>query len=146
MAVFVVPSHVMHHRLRSGEVDPQDSRTAIMSQRQIRLAVPVEIGHPAAFRLDGVSDQMALPHHARLLGVLEPPQPVCHPAHRNDVRRSIVIDIHRPLAAIGHEFAGHLHRAVLMPLPFAALRSRDSHTSRRRSPGRDGRLHSCRWS
>jgi len=35
-----------------------------------------------------------------------------------------VIYIHRPLAAIGHKFTDDLDRAVLMTLPFAALRSR----------------------
>src|SRR5215472_18235269 len=66
---------------------------------------------------------MTLPHHARLLGILEPPQPVGHPTNRDDVRRSVVIDIHRPLAAIRYEFAHDINHSVLMALPLAALRT-----------------------
>src|ERR1700722_3562352 len=124
MAVFIMPAPLMHPRLGSREVDPDDSRPPEVRQRQIRLAVPVEIGHPAALRLDRVRDEMLWPRRAQLLRILVPPESVPHPAQRDHVRRSIVIDVDRPLAAIRNEFANCLDCPILMPLPLPALRPR----------------------
>jgi hypothetical protein len=68
-----------------------------------------------------MGDQMSLPHRAGLLRIFEPPEPVGHPTRGDNVGCAIVIDVHRPLAAIGHKFADDLDRAVLMAFPLSAL-------------------------
>ena len=76
-----------------------------MRKDQVRDAVAVDVGHHAAFGVIAVRDQVLLPLRARLLRILEPPDPVRLPRRRHHIRRSIVIHIDRPFAAIGDELA-----------------------------------------
>ena len=94
-----------------------------MSQRQIRLPIAVYVRHPSAFGLNGVGNQMPLPHRTFFFGILIPPQAVTLPAHRHQVHRAIVIHVHCPFAAIGNKFARNLYRTVLMSLPLPASRA-----------------------
>ncbi len=104
VSILIVPADVMDAGLGTREIDPDDARPAIMSQRQIRLAIAVQVRHPTAFGVDGMSYEMTLPHHARLFGVLVPPQAVGLPANCDHIRRSVVIHVHGPFAAVGDEF------------------------------------------
>ena len=93
-----------------------------MREREVGLAVAVDVAGRAALGVVAVGDEVALPHHAGLLRILVPPQAIHHPAGGDDVRRAIVIDVEGPLAAIGDELAEDADGAVLMALPLAALR------------------------
>ncbi len=124
VAIFVVTAHMVDLRLGAGEVHPNDSRAAIMRQRQVRLTVAIEVRHPAALGFDGVGDQVALPHDSRLFRILVPKQSIRHPADRHHVRRTVVIHVHHPLAAIGHKLSDYIDGAVLVAFPLAAPRPR----------------------
>ena len=101
---------------QSGAKDTDDLKTVLGCIERTPQNYMVVDSHGVSYLLDGVGNQMALPYHAWLLGILEPPQPVGHPTHRDDIWSSIVIYIHRPLAAIGHKFTDDLDRAVSMTL------------------------------
>src|SRR5208337_935118 len=123
VAVLLLAAHVVHLGLRSGEVHPQNAGVVVVSQREIGLAVAVDVAQRAAFGVIAVHDKVTLPHHIRLSGILIPPQTVRHPACGHHIGLAIVVHIECPLAAIGDEFAHYANSPKLMPLPFAAQRS-----------------------
>src|SRR5208337_2781577 len=58
---------------------------------------------------------------AFILRIFIPPEAVALPADGNEVHGTIVIHIDGPFAAIGNEFAGDFHSAVLVTFPLATL-------------------------
>ena len=124
VTVLIASADVVDLWLGSGKIDPHDTGMSIMREREIGLAIAIDVGHPATLGFERMGDEMALPHHVGLLGIFIPPQTVGHPTHGDDVRCPIVIDVDGPLATIGNELTHQLDGAVLMALPFASLRAR----------------------
>ena len=65
VAILIVAPDVMDFWFRPGEIDPNHTRAPVVSQREIRLAVAIDVSHPAALGLDRVRDQMLLPELRR---------------------------------------------------------------------------------
>jgi hypothetical protein len=121
MPVLGSVADVVDHRFGSREVNPDNAGMVIVGKHQVRLAIAVDVAHPATLRVVAVGDEMLLPHHIRLLRVLIPPESVQHPTRRNHVECSIVVDIDRPLAGVRDKLIHYAHRPILMLLPHATL-------------------------
>src|ERR1035438_2077841 len=111
----------MRLRFAPGEIGPQNSGVIVVREDQVRLAVAVDVCHPAAFGVVTIGNKMPLP--LRMLGswVLPPEHAVGHPARSHHIGPAVVIHVDRPLAAVGDEFATDARLAILVALPFSAV-------------------------
>src|SRR5262249_53295655 len=95
-----------------------------MGESEFRLAVAIQIRHPAALGFDRMGNKVLLPKHTVLFRVLIPPEPVRLPSNCDNVGNSVVIYVNGPFAAVGDKLTDDIDTAVLMHLPLAALRTR----------------------
>ena len=128
VAVLLSPAQVVDPRLVLAEVNPEDTGAVVMRQRQIWLAVAIDIGEGATFGIVTVGDLFRLPHgpgRGRLCAwIVIDPDAVRDPAGGDQIGQAIVVHVHDPLAAIGDEFIVNADRAELVPLPLAAVGAR----------------------
>ena len=62
---------------------------------------------------------MAFPHHAFLFWIFVPPQAIGLPSDGDEVRRTIVVDVDGPFAAVGNKLSLSFYFAVLVAVPDA---------------------------
>src|SRR5258708_4811777 len=92
------------------------------------IAVAIDISEGAALSSEAIRDLLGLPHGAVCdgfrPGVAIPPEAVRDPTGGNEIRQTVVIDVHDPFAAVGDEFVVNAHSSELMLLPLAAIGTR----------------------